>query len=590
MDGMIDVVDALVIRRNDAEGMRSGLVLARRDDLALRERGWQASLIGDERQICRLVESNSNSPTGHRQRVAQTAAEIPPRRANRVSPGGMQRSIDANKLLVFDSIARHAAPLGVQQVPVCSTSEGSCQDDSAGSMPERAGSDKGALSTAIRAVRVTLPSSESSSDKAMAFRFVHTADVHLDSPLATLALRDPQLADLIGGATRKAFVAVIDLCLSEQADALLIAGDLYDGEQTSMKTARFLADQMRRLDEAGIATFLIRGNHDAESRITRELTLPESVKVFVGRAEAASFRRGGLEATVHGVSFAHKHAPESLLPKFRTPVPGTVNIGMLHTSLGGSSAHGLYAPCALADLHGAGFDYWALGHIHQRFEERGRAAIVMPGNPQGRDINEAGPKSATLVAISDDRKITTEERLTSVAQFERLRVDLAGVDDRREALARIEKGLLTARAAAASEHLVARLRLVGATPLAWRLRSDANMLAEECRSLGAAIGKIWIDKIELDCVAPRAEERAPPSDPVGELRALMETEVAQSKAFQDALGEIAEELRRNLPQSARDDLLGQDPGELAKILRALAREGAEDVLAHLRAGDRDVAA
>ncbi len=136
-----------------------------------------------------------------------------------------------------------------------------------------------------------------------------------------------------------------------------------------MKTARFLADQLRRLDEAGVKPFVIRGNHDAESRITRELTLPELVKVFAGRAEAcrsaAWARSGGAR-----VSFAHKHAPESLLPKFRPPVPGTVNIGMLHTSLGGSPAHGLYAPCALADLHGAGFDYWALGHIHQRFEER----------------------------------------------------------------------------------------------------------------------------------------------------------------------------------------------------------------------------
>ena len=116
------------------------------------------------------------------------------------------------------------------------------------------------------------------------------------------------------------------------------------------------------------------------------------------------------------------------------------------------------------------------------------------------------------------------------------------------------------------------------------------MLAEELRMTGAAIGKTWIDKIELDCVAPRGNVSAPSSDPVAELRALMETEVAQSKAFQDALSEIAEELRRNLPHSARDGLLGQDPGELAKILRALAREGAEDVLAHLRAGDRDVAA
>jgi DNA repair protein SbcD/Mre11 len=318
--------------------------------------------------------------------------------------------------------------------------------------------------------------------------------------------------------------------------------------------------------------------------------LPESVKVFAGRAEAVSLGRGGLEVAVHGVSFANKHAPESLVPKFRPPVPGNVNIGILHTSLGGSPAHGLYAPCALADLHGAGFDYWALGHIHQRFEERGRAAIVMPGNPQGRDINEAGPKSATLVTIGDDRKIKVEERLTSVAEFQRISVDLGGVEDWREGLARIEKGLLAARAAALSEHLVARLMLTGTTPLAWRLRSDADILAEESRALGAAIGKTWIDKIEIDCSAPRANEGTPSSDPVAELRALMETEVAQSKAFQDALREMAEELSRNLPHGSRDGLLGRDPGEFAKMLRAVAREGAEDVLAHLRAADRDLAA
>ncbi|MGA8712066.1 MAG: DNA repair exonuclease, partial [Roseiarcus sp.] len=222
----------------------------------------------------------------------------------------------------------------------------------------------------------------------MAFRFVHTADIHLDSPLRSLALREPELAELIGGATRKAFVAIIDLCLSEQVDALMISGDLYDGEQTSMKTARFLADQLRRLHEAGIKAFIIRGNHDAESRITRELTLPESVKVFSGRTETVLLRGGALDVAVHGVSFAQKHAPESLLPKFRPPHDGAVNLGLMHTSLGGSPSHDAYAPCAPAELHGHGFDYWALGHIHQRFAERGRATIVMPGNPQGRDINE----------------------------------------------------------------------------------------------------------------------------------------------------------------------------------------------------------
>ena len=424
----------------------------------------------------------------------------------------------------------------------------------------------------------------------MPFRFVHTADVHLDSPLATLALRDPGLAELIGGATRRAFVAIIDLCLAEEVDALLIAGDLYDGGQTSMKTARFLADQLRRLDQAGVATFIIRGNHDAESRITKELTLPESVKVFAGRAEAATLGCGALEVAVHGVSFANKHAPDSLLSKFRPPIAGAVNIGMLHTSLGGSPAHDRYAPCAPAELHGSDFDYWALGHIHQRFVDSGRAMIVMPGNPQGRDINEAGPKSATLVTIGDDRRIAVDERLTSVAEFQRITVDLDGVEDWRPALKRIETALAAERAAVASEHLVARLTLIGATPFAWRLRSGADKLDEEARAIAAEIGRTWIDKVELECASPRAVDSAASSDPIAELRALMETEVAQSKAFQDALRDIADELGRNLPFASRDGVLGRDASEFAGILRAIARQGAEDVLAHLRAPDGDLAA
>jgi exonuclease SbcD len=423
----------------------------------------------------------------------------------------------------------------------------------------------------------------------MAYRFVHTADIHLDSPLRTLALREPELADLIGGATRKAFASIIDLCLAEQVDALMIAGDLYDGEQTSMKTARFLADQLRRLHEAGIAPFIIRGNHDAESRITRELTLPESVKVFTGRAEFVAIRCGALDIAVHGVSFAQKHAPESLLPKFRGPHDGAVNIGMMHTSLGGSPSHDRYAPCAPADLHGSGFNYWALGHVHQRFEERGRATIVMPGNPQGRDINEAGPKSATLVTIGDDRAIALEERPTSIAEFQRIGVDLAGVEDWRAGLKRIEAGLEAARLSAKSEHLVARLKLTGATSLAWRLRFDADLLAEESRAIGAAIEKTWIDRVELGCGEPRATGAAPSGEPVAELRALMEREVTQSKAYQDALREMAEELRGHLPAGSREDLLGLDTAALAQILRDVASEGAEDVLAYLRSADKEAA-
>jgi DNA repair exonuclease SbcCD nuclease subunit len=417
----------------------------------------------------------------------------------------------------------------------------------------------------------------------MPFRFVHTADIHLDSPLRSLALRDPELAELIGNATRRALEKIVDLCLAEQVDALLLAGDLYDNDQTSMKTARFLATQIRKLHEAGIRVFIIRGNHDAVSRITNELTFPDTVKIFGGRAEAIQLDRhaGHTDIAIHGISFAKPQAPESLLPKFRPPVAGAINIALLHTSLGGAPGHDEYAPCSPADLHAAGFDYWALGHIHKRAVERGRAAVVMPGMPQGRDINESGAKSVSLVTIADDRSIHIEERTTSVAQFERIAIDLTGIEHWSDMIKRLEPALAAARAQVPSDHLVVRLQLAGTTPLAWRLRNDAALLHTEAADLGFALQKLWIEKVEVACRASGPPAGAAP-DPLAELRTLIERDIADSEAFRAEIAAIAEELRNQLPNECRATL-GANEAEFAGIVAALAEQGAEDVLAALRA-------
>lgn len=415
----------------------------------------------------------------------------------------------------------------------------------------------------------------------MPFRFVHTADLHLDSPLRSLALRDPALADMIGDATRRALSAIVDLCLDEQVDALVVAGDLYDGAQTSMKTARFLAGQMDRLREAGISVFIARGNHDAESRITRELDMP-GAHVFGGRGEAIERRIGGLDVAIHGLSFARPHAPESLLPKFRRPAPDAFNLGVMHTSLAGAPGHDVYAPCALADLHGWGFDYWALGHIHARTRHEGPRAVVMPGMPQGRDINESGPKSVTLVTVRDDRSVAIEERTTSLAQFERVRVDLAGVADWRGALSRIEQALGAARDRATSEHLVARLSIAGATPLAFRLRRDRDLLREEAERRAEAVGKTWLDRVALDLPAYAEPTREDGADPLAELGALMREGAREDEGLRADLRALVEELSDDLPPEARG-FTGDDEGGLDAFLDKLAAEGAEEALARLAA-------
>ena len=416
----------------------------------------------------------------------------------------------------------------------------------------------------------------------MPFRFVHTADIHLDSPLRSLALRNPELADLIGTATRLAFVNVIDLCLEEQVDALMIAGDLYDGDQTSMKTAGFLAAQIKRLDEAGIQTFIIRGNHDALSRITKELVLPHSVKVFGGCAEAITVERPtlGFQVAVHGISFRQPQAPESLLPKFGQPVDDAVNIALMHTSLAGAPGHDQYAPCKLPDLIDSGFDYWGLGHVHKREVHCDRPVVVMPGMPQGRDINEAGAKSVTLVTIGDDRTTHLEERFTSIAQFERVSVDVTGAEDWRDMVSVIETSLAAARDRATSEHLIARLSVTGATPLAWQIRRDSDVLHAEATSRASMIGSTWIETIEHDYRPQIGDTTSDAGNPVLELRELMADDVSKAEGFRAAATEIAQELQSQLPRECRH-ILGEDEASFRKILQQLIADGSEDVLARL---------
>ncbi|WP_321501695.1 DNA repair exonuclease [Breoghania sp.] len=419
----------------------------------------------------------------------------------------------------------------------------------------------------------------------MPFRFIHTADIHLDSPLKSLALRNADLSALIGAATRAAFSRTIDLAIEEEVDALLIAGDLYDGSETSMKTAVFLATELARLDEKGIRTFVIRGNHDAMSRITRELTLAASVKTFTGRAEAVKVEADApFEVAIHGISFSNTHAPESLLDKFRPPVAGAVNIAMLHTSLGGAPGHDPYAPCQPGELDALGFDYWALGHIHQRSVQGAKGSIVMPGIPQGRDIGEAGPGTVSLVTIADDRTLTIEERVTAIAQFERVPLDLTGLDDWSDAINAMGSALRKARREAVCDHLVARLEISGETPLSWRLRRDPDLLLAEAEAQAAGIGNTWIDKIANAATPPAAPDHAALDEtgaPVHELRALILDEVMQSPGYREALAELSRDLMSQLPGEVRA-AFGEDEDESTAMLDMLAREGADDILARLQ--------
>jgi len=395
-------------------------------------------------------------------------------------------------------------------------------------------------------------------------------------------MRNSDLAELVGDASRQAFVSIVDLCLAERVDALVIAGDLYDGDQTSMKTARFLATQMMRLHQAGIRVFKIRGNHDALSRISKQLVFPDTVTIFGGRPQSVLQTAGGLDVAFHGLSFASPKAPDSLLPKYSNPREGAVNVGIMHTSLAGSPGHDDYAPCAVADLHAHGFDYWALGHIHVRQVHPGASTVVMPGIPQGRDINEAGEKSVTLVTIRDDRSVEIEERLTSIAQFERVTVDVTDAVEWSDVVGRVRAALENVRASVRSRHAVVRLRLNGASPLSWALIRDRDLLLAEAEQVAEQVGEIWVEKFELNVSPPAAETSDGVADPIFELAGSMRAD-ASSDAFRAEARALVQKMIADLPPDGRG-FAGKDEAELELFLDRVLANGSDLVTARLKAG------
>ncbi len=413
----------------------------------------------------------------------------------------------------------------------------------------------------------------------LTFRFVHTADLHLDSPLVALALRDPELADSLGIATRAALRAIVDLCLAEKVDALLIAGDLWDGRQSSAKTPGFLKQELLRLHAAGVRCFIIRGNHDAISKVTRELDPPPNTTVFGARAQSVRFEAGGHAIAVHGLSFADSAAPGSLLPLYPPADPGAFNIGLMHTSLNGSSGHDVYAPCALSDLDGFGYDYWALGHIHRRAEYRGRATVVMPGIPQGRDIGEAGAASVTMGELSDTGELTLSEHSVASLRFERLTIDVTGITDWPDLLAKIEDALRkAARAPRPEPHLVLRPRLSGQTPLAWRIARDLDRIGDEAGVYAQGQDGLWLDRIENET---SGGEAAGEGDLPEDLRRMILEDLPHDPAMQAAAAEFYQEIQRHLPAELAN-LLGEDEASVMAACERLMAEGAGQLLAGLK--------
>ena len=197
------------------------------------------------------------------------------------------------------------------------------------------------------------------------FRFLHAADLHLDSPLQGLGTDAP--AARIRQATRDALGNLVDLAIREQVDFVVVAGDLYDGDWPDFRTGQALVAAFARLTRAGIRLVASRGNHDAESVLTRSLPLPDGATLLrADRPDAVEWPE--FEVVLHGQSFGQRDVQQNLAKDYPGPTAHRFNIGLLHTAATGRPGHASYAPCTVEQLASHGYDYWALGHIHAREE------------------------------------------------------------------------------------------------------------------------------------------------------------------------------------------------------------------------------
>ena len=358
-------------------------------------------------------------------------------------------------------------------------------------------------------------------------RFVHAADLHLDSPFTGMRAEAPSnVADALYRATFDAYDNIIALCISESVDALLVAGDIYDSADRSLRAQRVFINGLERLDEAGIRSFVCHGNHDPLDGWEARLTYPPRCHRFGPHFERVPvFEEDPDRAVVYGISYPTRDVTRNLVSDLDTVDPSSFSIGLVHASVGNNPGHAPYAPCTLEDLVQSGIHYWALGHVHshQVLHER-EPTVVYPGNPQGRHSNETGPRGVYLVEVSDSGGITLDFRSTDIVRWACPRLDISDMDTDQELLDSLTECMEDTLASAASRSVVVRVTLSGRGVLCHSLRrpSFAEELREEInQDWEGQMPFIWCERIEDETASPfNRQERLEGADFVAEFLRL----------------------------------------------------------------------
>ena len=355
-------------------------------------------------------------------------------------------------------------------------------------------------------------------------RFVHAADLHLDSPFIGIKAAAPaNVAATLLDATFSAYENIIKLCIDERVDALLIAGDVYDSADRSLRAQlRFVAG-LKQLHDAGIPSFVCHGNHDPLDGWEARLDYPPSCTRFGAQFEAAPvFENEPERAVVHGISYPTREVHDNLVRGLKKVNSSAFSIGLMHANVDGNAGHAPYAPCSLDDLRLSEIDYWALGHVHTRQILSDKSpAVVYPGNSQGRHPNEGGAHGVYLVEVDIAGNVQLDFRAVDTVRWERPILDISRMKTEQELLDSLEQSMTDAQGDAGGRPVVLQVTLVGRGSLHSTLRQPNSIEGLTDDLNGEWEGRspfAWCERIEDETSAPfNRQERIEGSDFVAEL-------------------------------------------------------------------------
>ena len=342
----------------------------------------------------------------------------------------------------------------------------------------------------------------------MSFRFIHAADLHLDSPFTGIRAAAPEnVAAALYSATFDAYRNIIDLCVAERVDALLVAGDIYDGMDRSLRAQRAFIDGLRSLDATGIRSFVCHGNHDPLDGWEARLDYPDGCHRFGPDFEAVPiFPDEPDRALVYGISYPTRDVYDNLVSRLGLVDESAFTIGLLHANVGGNTDHALYAPCSLDDLAQSGIDYWALGHVHTRQVSCASALPrwCIPAIRRGRHPNETGARGVYLVEVDDTGSVSLDFRPTDTVRWERVSIDISALETEQDLLNEIDDAMQNLLDGAEGRSVVVRMTLAGRGELNRFLGQPGavdDLLAGVNEQWAERLPFVWCERIEDETAA-----------------------------------------------------------------------------------------